>query len=161
VGWTSGPPVLDVQERMRANLEAGASHRFRRRTKVAAVLLFIFLVVGSCTAFAWLFAGQYLSLGQQVARAANGKVGMVLILGTRDSALVQVYMARGVADSEVRYVVCLIVLPELTAAGIQPSVLQVYSSNARLIASGVAMCSAPLPTTPPSPAPNSGNQPAP
>lgn len=143
---------------MRANLDAGARPRFRRRTKVAVVLSLILLLVGGCASFAWIFVGQYVSLEQQIARDSNGAVGIVLIFGARDSAAVQVYMTRGVGDAEARNVVCGIVLPELTAAGVHPSVLQVYSSSAQLIASGIHLCSVPLPTTPPSPVPDSGNQ---
>jgi hypothetical protein len=158
VGWTSGPPVLEGQDRMRANFESGARQRFRPRTKVALVLAVIILLVGSCASAAWTLVGQYLSLDQQIARDSSGEVEFVLIVGGRDTATVLVYMSRGVGDAEARNVVCGIVVPELTAAGVSASTLQVYSSSSRLIASGIHLCSAPIPTTPPSPAPNSGQR---
>jgi hypothetical protein len=148
---------------MRANLEAGARPRFRTRTKVAVTLLIVGLLVGSCASLAWIAFGQNLGLQQRIVDRSNGAVRLVLILGAGDSASVQVVMAPNVGDAQARDVVCRVVLPELSAAGITHTVqLLVYSSNMRLIATGSDPCASSLPTvqpTPPSsPVPVSGNQ---
>ena len=147
---------------MRANLEAGARSRFRTRTKVVATVLVVGLLVASCASFAWILVGQYLGLEQRIVADSKGAVATILIEGTADRAEVQVYMARGVGDVAARQVVCGVVVPELSAAGIHPAQVLVYSSNIRLIASGSNICLAPTPTAPPtppsSPVPVSGNQ---
>jgi hypothetical protein len=159
MGWTSGPPVLEIQERMRANLEEGAKPRFRRRTKVAAVLALIVLLVGSCASVAWFTFAQNFPLQQRIVDRSNGAVRLVLILRTGDSASVQVVTAPGVGDAQAREVACRIVLPELAAAGITRTLeLLVYSSNMRLIATGSDPCVSPVPTFLPSPVPNSGDR---
>lgn len=158
MGWTSGPPVLEAQERTRANLDAGARPRFRTRTKVAVVLSLILLVVGGCTSFAWIFFGQYVALDQRIVAQSNGAISTVIIAGAGGQALIQVYMARGITDVQAREIVCRVVMPELSSAGIQPFQVQVFSSTVRLISSRPDLCAAPLPTAPPSPVPNSGTQ---
>ena len=156
MGWTSGPPILEDQHRMRANLEAGARPRFRRRTKVAAVLTFVVLLVGSCASFAWIFFAQYLGIEQQIVQDSNGAIVTLVIGGPPGGALVQVQLARGTGEARAREVVCSIVVPELAAVGIHPGQIQVIASEIVLSGTSAQLCSVPPPTIPPSPAPNSG-----
>ena len=84
---------------MRANLEAGARPRFRRRTKVAVVLALVALLVGSCASLAWFTFAQNFPLQQRIVDRSNGAVRLVFILRAGDSASVQVIMAPGIGDA--------------------------------------------------------------
>jgi predicted RNase H-related nuclease YkuK (DUF458 family) len=157
MGWASGPPVLEVQERTRANLEAGARSRFRTRTKVAVTVLLIALLVGSCAWGIWLVFGQYNDLRQRIVDHSNGAVSTVVILGAGDTAIVQVMMARGVSDPQAIEIVCGEVVPELAAAGIHNPQLQIWATTFRMFPTSTDPCALPTPTRPPaSPQPNSG-----